>query len=63
MNEEIIEYQKYLLNFGMVKRPKMPKFDLLAYTDIEYQSAIFECFYDFEKIDEEYLTLQHLKGD
>lgn len=63
MDEEIIEYQKYLLNFGEVNKPKMPKFDLLAYTDNEYLSSIFDIIKDYEYIDDECLTLQYLKGD
>lgn len=63
MNEEISEYEKYLLNFGMVNKPIMPNFDVLAYTDNEYLSAINQLMVDFEKIDDEYLTLQHLRGE
>jgi hypothetical protein len=63
MNEEIIAYQKYLFDFGMVEKPKMPKFDELAYTDNEYQQVINSMNNDFDLIDDEYLTIQHLKGD
>lgn len=63
MNEEIIAYEKYLLNFGVVNKPKMPKFDLLAYTDNEYTSAIFELLKDFDLIDDGYLTVERFKGD
>ena len=62
MNEEIKEYQKYLLSFGVVKKPLMPEFDVSAYTDNEYISALFESLNAFD-FDEEYLTLVHLKGE
>ena len=63
MIEEINEYEKYLLNFGMVERPRMPKFNKIAYTDNEYLSALFESVNAFEQIDDEYLTIMHLKGE
>lgn len=63
MSEEIIAYENYLLNFGEVRRPAMPKFNELAYTDSEYLSAIFSSLTDFEFVDDEYLTIQHLKGE
>ena len=61
MNEEIYAYQQYLLNFRIVKKPSMPKFNVSAYTDNEYKSLIFSLS-NFEKLDEEYLTIQYLKG-
>ena len=63
MDQEIIEYEKYLLSFGVVNRPKMPKFDVLAYTDNEYKSIIFDIQKDFDLIDDEYLTIKHIRGD
>ena len=63
MNEEIKAYEEYLLNFGMVEKPQMPKFDLQAYTENEYTSAIFELLKDFDKIDDEYLIVERFKGD
>ena len=63
MNEEIKAYEEYLLNFGMFEKPKMPKFDLLAYTDNEYTSAIFELLKDFDMCDDLYLTVERFKGD
>lgn len=63
MNEEIEEYMKYLLNFGMVQRPKMPRFDVGAYTDNEYVDTVFDILKDMDNIDDEYLTHQHLKGE
>ena len=63
MNEEINEYEKYLLSFGVVKKPQMPKFDVLAYNDSEYVFALNETMSWFKNIDDEYLTIKHLKGD
>jgi len=63
MDEEIMEYERYLLGFGVVEKPQMPKFDVFAYTDNEYLSAIFDCLNMFDKIDDDYLVMQHLKGD
>ena len=63
MDKEIKEYEKYLLNFGMVKKPFMPNFDVLAYTDNEYLSVIYDLLLDYDQIDDEYLTLRHLRGD
>ena len=63
MYEEINAYEKYLLDFGVVERPKMPKFDLLAYTDNEYTLAIGDLLNDFNSFDDECLTIAYLKGD
>ena len=63
MWEEIKEYEKYLLNFGVVNKPIMPKFDVSAYTDNEYTSEIFNILKDFDLIDDEYLTVDRFKGD
>ena len=63
MSKEIEDYEKYLLNFGVVNKPIMPKFDLWAYTDNEYISAIFDLNEAFVFVDDEYLTIKHLKGD
>ena len=63
MIEEINAYEKYLLNFSMVNKPPMPRFDTLAYTDNEYLSTIFELLKAFDLVDDEYLTVMHLKGD
>ena len=63
MLKEIMEYEKYLLNFDMVKKPKMPKFDIAAYTENEYVNAIKNVVSDFENIEDEHLTIHYLKGD
>ena len=62
MWEEIKAYEKYLLNFGMVIKPKMPIFDVLAYNDNEYLCAMKEVMFWFNKVDDEHLTIEHLKG-
>lgn len=63
MFREIEEYEKYLLGFSIVEKPALPKFDETAYTDNEYLSAICDVFKAFENIDDEYLSILHLKGD
>lgn len=63
MIEEIIAYQNYLLSFGVVEKPPMPKFDVLAYTDNEYLSAIEQLMSDYDFIDDEHVTIKHLKGE
>ena len=63
MHEEINGYEKYLLSFCVVEKPIMPKFDLSAYTDNEYLSAVHCLMCDYGGIDDEYLTIQHLKGE
>lgn len=61
--EEVEAYIEFLLSFGEVNKPKMPKFDLTAYTDNEYISAIKEVQTLFDGIDDFQLTIKHLKGD
>ena len=63
MNEEIKAFEEYLLSFGMLKKPIMPKVDVLTYTDIEYLSLICELNSEFDLIDDEYLTIHYLKGE
>ena len=63
MREEINEYFTYLLNFNVVKKPSMPKFNVSAYTENEYVSAVNELMLDFNKIDDYETTLKYLKGD
>ena len=63
MVEEIEAYVNYLLNFGMVEKPQMPNFDVRAYNDNEYLSVLNNTTLWFENIDDEYLTIKHLKGD
>ena len=63
MNEEAIAYIGYLSKLKEIKRPAMPIFDVLAYTDNEYLMSIKEIEKDFEYIDDYYLSLHHLKGE
>ncbi len=63
MNEEIREYIVYLSRFLEIKKPKMPNFDISAYTDNEYTLAIDEIMNDFSSVDDLYLTLEYLKGN
>ena len=63
MGKEIEEYQNYLLNFGVVKKPTMPNFDVSAYTDNEYLLAVFDLQKDFDFVDDDYLVIKHLKGE
>ena len=60
MNKEINAYAEYLLNFGVVKKPPMPNFDVSAYTDNEYLFSISDLNIIYDEIDDEYLTIQHL---
>ena len=62
MNEEIEEYAKYLLNFGCVNKPLMPKFNVSAYTESEYLSVVFE-WQKLFNFDEENITVKYLKGE
>ena len=63
MDNEINAYVEYLLNFNELALPKMPKFNLSAYTEIEYLNAIKTVMQDYENIDDEYLVIEHLKGN
>ena len=62
MFEEIKEYERYLLNFRTVNKPKMPNFDISAYTDSKYILAISELEKDFNLVDDFLLTIAYLKG-
>lgn len=63
MNDEVSAYIEYLLKFGEVTRPQMPKFDCFAYSDNEYKTAIHQVMKDFENVDDFTVTIEHLKGD
>ena len=63
MDEEIREYVQLLYNVKEVEKPLMPKFDLSAYTDNEYLSAISSIQNDFDLIDDFAVTIKFLKGD
>lgn len=63
MHDEIREYEKLLCGSLEIKKPEMPIFDVLAYTDNEYLLAIADLNDAFDPIDDLYLTLNFLKGD
>ena len=63
MQREVFHYIEYLAKFREVNRPKMPIFDGGAYTDIEYQNAIFEINNEFDKIDDFGVYEEFLKGE
>ena len=63
MQQEVYHYIEYLAHFKEVNRPKMPKFDVDAYTDIEYQKTIFEINDDFDKFDDLAVYEKFLKGE
>lgn len=63
MQREIFEYIKYLSSFKEMNRPKMPNFDLSAYTDNEYQKVINEINQDFDVVDDFDVYLRFLKGE
>ena len=63
MSEEIMAYIDFLHNYNEVKKPDMPKFDVGAYTENEYLLTVFNLLKEFDFIDDEYLTIKHLKGE
>lgn len=63
MQQEILNYIEYLKTFKELKKPKMPSFDLNAYTDNEYHIAINELQEDFDRIDDFEVYLKFLKGE
>ena len=63
MNDEANEYVVYLSRFKGIRKPPLPKTDLVAYTDSEYIGAIKDVLRDFQNVDDEYITIKHLKGE
>ena len=63
MEEQVIAYIEYLSNLKEITRPKMPKFDLSAYSDNEYKLAIQSLIKDYEGVDDFLITLHYLKGE
>lgn len=63
MEEQVNAYIKYLAGFGVVQKPVMPKFDVVAYTENEYVKAITNIEQQFEFTDCVGLTEQYLKGE
>lgn len=63
MQQEILSYIEYLESFNELKKPKMPSFDLNAYTDNEYYKAINEIQETFDRVDDFQVYLKFLKGE
>ncbi len=63
MIEQVQAYIEFLSKFRSIERPKMPIFDVSAYTDNEYNIAIHKIDEDFQYIDDLQLTLEYLKGE
>ena len=63
MYDLVNAYVDFLLEMKEFKKPEMPKFDVNAYTDNEYASAIFDILRDFDLFDDMYLTVNRFKGD
>ena len=56
-------YIEFLQNFTELERPLMPKFNVSAYTESEYVSAVEYVMRDYERIDDLGITEHFLKGD
>ena len=56
-------YIEFLQNFTELERPLMPKFNVSAYTESEYVSAVEDVLRDYEYIDDLSITEHFLKGD
>lgn len=63
MNDEVNAYVEYLLKFGELTRPQMPKIDHSAYSDSEYKNAINDVMRDYENVDDFDITIKYLKGE
>lgn len=62
MHREIEEYIEYISKLKDVQKPPMPTFDVSAYDDNEYVSAVRNVMSDFGDLDSCSLTIQYLKG-
>ncbi|MBR2969763.1 MAG: hypothetical protein IKC49_01775 [Clostridia bacterium] len=63
MNDIVSEYIAYLSKFVEINKPKMPKFDLYAYTDNEYLLIVKELNQDYDLIFDEDVYSDYLKGE
>lgn len=63
MNKLVEAYVQYVENIKIVKKPKMPSFDISAYTDNEYINAIDNVMKDYSNVDDFTITERFLKGD
>lgn len=63
MFDETREYIEYLKNFNILNKPKMPNFDLSAYTDNEYLKVVESLNLEYDLVDDLGATLTFLKGE
>ena len=63
MNKLVDAYIEFLQNSRELVRPVMPKFNVFAYTESEYENAINEINLDYEFIDDLSVTEHFLKGE
>ena len=63
MQREIFAYIEYLGSFKEAKKPQMPKFDVSAYTDIEYRTIMQEIDDEFNSVNDVDVYLKFLKGE
>lgn len=63
MNEFVEAYIEFLHNFKDLERPILPKFNVSAYTESEYVTAVNNIMQDYEYIDDLGVTEYFLKGD
>ena len=63
MNDYVEAYIVFLLNSRELVRPVMPKFNVSAYTENEYVTAINEIVKDYEFVDDMEVLEHFLKGE
>lgn len=63
MNKLVDAYIEFLLNSRELVRPAMPKFNVSAYTESEYVTAVNEINLEYEFIDDLSVTEHFLKGE
>ena len=63
MNDYVEAYIIFLLNSRELVRPVMPKFNISAYTENEYVTAINEIVKDYEFVDDMEVLEHFLKGE
>ena len=63
MNEEVEAYIVFLSRFKEVHRPVEPQYDCHLFLDKKYLDAVDEIMREYNAIDDEYLTIKHLKGN
>ena len=63
MFELINAYVEYLSSLKQIARPKMPKIEPKAYTDSEYEIAMWQLENDYAGVDDFDITIKFLKGE